>query len=75
MIGVIGGADGPTAILFGPKEQGKLHAACSSLYFEPVENVTWRLCFRQRQFDDAVIELLPKQEQPAQTYAPRETGG
>ena len=75
VIGVIGGADGPTAILFGPKEQGKLHAACSSLYFEPVENVTWRLCFRQKQFDDAVIELLPKQEQPAQTYAPQETGG
>ena len=33
---VIGGADGPTAVIYGTNSQEKLHAACSALHFEPV---------------------------------------
>lgn len=58
VIGVIGGADGPTAIFLGPKDHGNLCAACSSLYFEPVENIEWRLVFRQKQFDDTAVQLI-----------------
>lgn len=39
VVGIIAGADGPTAILYDQQKQGKLHAACSSLHFEPVKQV------------------------------------
>lgn len=42
-VGIIGGADGPTAIIFGGSEQSKLHVVCSSLHFEPVDNVEWHM--------------------------------
>ncbi len=56
-IGIIGGADGPTAILFGPAT-GHLHAACSSLHFEPVENVEWQMVFQEKQFEDGRFVLI-----------------
>lgn len=37
----------------------KLHGACSSLYFEPVEHVTWRMVFYEKWFDDTTVDLLP----------------
>ena len=58
VMGIIGGADGPTAILYGPDKHGKLHAVCSSLHFEPVEQVEWRLVFHEKQFEDTVIDLF-----------------
>ena len=33
VVGIIGGADGPTAIICEQDKQVKLHAACSSLHF------------------------------------------
>ena len=36
VVGVIGGADGPTAVIYGTNSQEKLHAACSALHFEPL---------------------------------------
>lgn len=50
-ISVIGGADGPTSIFFAGKarsgkEQKNWKSVCSSLHYEPVEAVEWRMEFR-----------------------------
>lgn len=59
LVGVIGSADGPTAIVFGADVQDKLHAACSSLHFEPVhDDIEWHLVFYVKQFDDASFALI-----------------
>ena len=45
-VGIIGGADGPTAILCGDSKQESLHVACSALHFEPVsDDIEWRVEF------------------------------
>ena len=54
LVGVISSANGPTAIVFGADVQDKLHAACSSLHFDPVrDDIEWHLVFYVKQFDDA----------------------
>ncbi len=58
-IGMIGGADGPTAIICD-NVPDKLHAACSSLHFEPVEKVQWRMVFYEKPVTDAVLKLLQR---------------
>lgn len=59
VIGIIGGADGPTAVLFGKNRQSKLRTAFSSLHFEPVVgDVEWRVEFSVRQFEKASFVLL-----------------
>lgn len=55
--GVIGSADGPTAILLN-HDTGKLHTVCSSLHFEPVEEVEWRAVFCEKMMEDISVELL-----------------
>ena len=57
VIGVIGGADGPTAISIGQRTS-KLHAACSSLHFDPVDAVEWRVIFSEKLMDDIEVELI-----------------
>lgn len=63
-VGVIGGADGPTAIFLsdeassngksgGPRRRG----VCSSLYFDPPETLTWRVSFRRRPWDGVDLDL------------------
>ncbi len=56
-IGIIGGADGPVAVFSGAHTT-KLHAACSSLYFAPVEDVQWRAVFSEKLVEDMEIQLL-----------------
>lgn len=56
-IGIIGGADGPTSILLN-HDTGKLHTVCSSLHFEPVEEVEWRAVFCEKMMEDISVELL-----------------
>lgn len=56
-VGVIGGADGPTAVLVGAHIP-ELHAACSSLHFEPVEEVEWRAVFSEKLKEDVEIRLI-----------------
>ena len=59
LVGVIGSADGPTAIVCGTDAPGKLHAACSSLHFEPVhDDIKWHLVFYVKQFDDTLFTLI-----------------
>ena len=56
-IGVIGGADGPTAVFVGAHTP-KLHAACSSLHFEPVGEVEWRAVFSEKLMEDIEVCLI-----------------
>ena len=56
-IGVIGGADGPTAVFVGAQTP-KLHAVCSSLHFEPVGEVEWRAVFSEKLMEDLDICLM-----------------
>lgn len=58
VIGVIGGADGPTAIIMG-QSAPKLHAACSSLHFEPIADVVeWRLVVSEKLMEDVDVTLI-----------------
>jgi len=57
-IGIIGGADGPTTIIFGGSGQGAPRTAYSSLHFEPVGDVEWFITFRERKFEDITVDLL-----------------
>lgn len=58
-IGIIGGPDGPTALFLHPKasDDGP-HAACSSLRFQPVEQVEWQVVFRHKPVEDIEVTLL-----------------
>lgn len=62
-IGIIGGADGPTAVFVTTKEKGKaadeVRTAYSSLRYEPAKTVTWRIRFMERPKDDITVTLLP----------------
>ncbi len=58
-VGIIGGADGPVAIVVGEAAQGKLQTACSSLHFEPVEHVDWRVGFRETPWEEGTFTLTP----------------
>ena len=58
VIGVIGGADGPTSVIMG-QSIPKLHAACSSLHFEPItDEVEWRVIFSEKLMDDVDVILI-----------------
>lgn len=56
--GVIGGADGPTAIAFGGSNQGKLRAACSALHFNPVNTVEWQIVFYEKPYADMTVKII-----------------
>ena len=56
--GIIGGADGPVAIVVGEAAQGKLHTACSSLHFAAVDHVDWRIGFRETPWEAGTFALI-----------------
>lgn len=56
-VGVIGGADGPTGLIFARRRVPHIRSACSSLYFEKPEAVEWRLVFRRRPWPSVTLEL------------------
>lgn len=61
--GIIGGADGPTAVLV-PFPRGKRNqTAISALHYTPVSRVRWQLVFRERRGEDRTVPLL-EQETP-----------
>ncbi len=56
-ISLIGGADGPTAVITGvPVSSRKLRSACSALTFEPQKQVEWRMTFREKTVEDIHVE-------------------
>lgn len=59
VIGIIGGADGPTEILVSDNctKESKKHIACSSLHFEPVSMVEWRTIFYIEKNDDYNLNI------------------
>ena len=57
-IGIIGGADGPTAVIAGRNTPARLHTACSSLHFEHVDEVEWRAVFSEKTMDDMTVRLI-----------------
>ena len=59
-IGIIGGADGPTAIFMGRPEEKvpKLHMASSAMRFEHTEETEWRIVFLEKLNPDIDICLL-----------------
>lgn len=56
-VGIIGGADGPTAVFMGGSSCGKHRAACSALHFEPVDEVEWRLLFYEKRREDLTVSV------------------
>ncbi|MEL7625194.1 MAG: hypothetical protein AAGU12_16640 [Clostridiales bacterium] len=57
-IGIIGYADGPTAIALNGGNEAKVRAACSALHFEPEDEVEWRIVFYEKKCEDMVVELI-----------------
>lgn len=56
-IGIIGGADGPTAFFVGTSKPNQ-RVSCSSAYFEPVTKVTWRPRFHVKLMNDITVDLI-----------------
>ena len=59
-IGIIGSADGPTAIIFlqGAEAKTTQHAALSALHFEPANHVEWKIIFREKLMEDVETDLI-----------------
>lgn len=57
-IGIIGGSDGPTAIVLGGSGQGKLRSACSALHFQPVKDPEWCMVFYEKTRHDITVDLI-----------------
>lgn len=56
-IGIIGGADGPTAIFLGGRAC-EPHTAYASPRFEPVEDVQWQMVFRHKKAEPITIPII-----------------
>lgn len=59
-VSLIGGGDGPTSLFLcnGFPNEKTLHTACSSLYFEAVDGVEWRVSFYEVVRKGVSFELL-----------------
>lgn len=59
-IGIIGGADGPTALIFsnGSKNKTVPHAALSALHFEPEDDIEWEIIFREKPMEDIEVDII-----------------
>ncbi len=57
-VGIIGGEDGPTAIISANSKPSQHHAACSALHFEMPEEVKWQMVFYQKTVENMEIDLL-----------------
>lgn len=56
--GVIGGADGPVAVLVShPGGESEQFRVCSALYFDPAPAVEWELVFRRRPHGPVTVAL------------------
>ncbi len=57
-IGIIGGADGPTAMILsnGRESNTAQHVALSALHFEPIDEIEWKIIFREKPMEDIEFE-------------------
>lgn len=55
---IIGGSYGLTSVALLQSGKDGLHSACSSLYFELVENVEWRITFFEKLKEDIRIDVI-----------------
>lgn len=60
MVGIIGGADGPTALVFSQSDETKagFHTVLSALHFEPTDDVEWKSIFREKLMQDRDVDLI-----------------
>ena len=58
VIGIIGGADGPTALFVTAKSEDKaVLTTCSALHFAPPKKITWRIVFHETPFAPETFPL------------------
>ena len=57
-VGVIGGADGPTALFLSPPPGKITHSAVSSMHFEPRAETEWRTVFLKRDVEPFTVKLI-----------------
>ena len=59
-IGIIGGADGPTAVFMSSptSKTSQLRMASSSMRFEHVDEVEWRIVFLEKLHEDITIQVI-----------------
>ncbi len=57
-VGIIGGADGPTVIVFANGKSDCSRSAVSALYFEVPETVRWRMVFFRKPAEPVEIDLI-----------------
>lgn len=57
-VAVIGCSNGPVSIFVtGKAKKKKIHTVCSSLYFDPVEKVEWKIGFYSKIREDITVKL------------------
>lgn len=60
-VSVIGGADGPTSVFFAGKhrrEHKNWQSICSSVHYEPVDTVEWKIRFHVKSGEKKEIEII-----------------
>ncbi len=57
-IAIIGGADGPTAIIVGAPQTEQEIAACSAPHFEPAERIQWYPVLRVTEYEPSTVTLI-----------------
>ncbi len=57
-IGIIGGADGPTAIFASSLQNPEQHIALSALRFEHTDDIEWKIVFREKLTEDIEVDLI-----------------
>ncbi len=57
-IGIIGGADGPTAVIMAQPSGIKPKAALSAMHFEPTSDIEWKMEFKVKLMEDIEITLV-----------------
>lgn len=57
-IAIIGGADGPTAVFVSDGQNSEHHRALAALRFEYVDDIEWKIVFREKLMNDIEIVLL-----------------
>ena len=57
-IGIIGGANGPTALFLATAPENGCHTVFSSMHFRPTDDVEWQAVFREKLLPDIEVELI-----------------